>query len=441
MGNLLDKIEEPEDFPIEFDAEIEQEEEIDPAEEDEIKAVETLLSELGEGVDHTIKVYRKARGKRLSFLFEAAPGELTMGEIEQRLRDEYDGGTFRIQIRKGNRYLANRLIEIEAPKKEEKLATNNTGDSIRDLILMIQESNRAQSENLQQMMLKQADNNQKLLLGIIQAQNNKPEPVQQNPLEMLTAMGNLKELFAPAKDNSIETLIQGITLAKELSDDGGEANSSSVLQTAIKTFGGPIAAIAEQIQHREGAGQTQTVPKPGPVEQIPKRPAPVPVASDTPMKPSPETVQPEPEKHTNVLYNQAMQPFITQLCQLAENKHDTLEVANYICDQMGDEKAYEFMSPENKIDELEKDFPEITPHKAWFNEVHDILLGLFSWHQGDIIDTPAPETDQEAVINVLRSTSYPTNSSPGQSISNAELPPELEPDADAANSGNAGDGD
>jgi len=110
--------------------------------EQELDALDGMISEFSGAADAVVNVYRQGEGKNLSFLFRTSPGEMTGGEIMERCRDNYGTGDYRVHIRKGPRLVANKPFSVEAKKEEEKKEQSNGLDMATVLTIMEQNNAR-----------------------------------------------------------------------------------------------------------------------------------------------------------------------------------------------------------------------------------------------------------------------------------------------------------
>lgn len=371
----------------------------DDTEEQEIDALEGMISEFSGAADTVVNVYRQGDGKSLSFLFRTNPGEMTGGEIMERTRDGYGTGDYRVHIRKGPRLVANKPFSVES-KLEAETPPMNQGMDMAAIMAMMQENNNRTMQMFSESMKAIAGN-----------QSNQPvfDPVQMQASNMQT-IAALKALSDPKPDNakgSIDMFIQGITLAKDLQPKDGETNSTDLLLKGLEMFGGPIAEATKAGMLR---AQNPGMNPPGLANQN--------LPPPNPMQPPAPTGDPQVDADAQKEYEMGLQKMMLQqqlqflLRQASANKDPEL-YAELLLDQAGEEKVLAFVGQENAIDQLIALNGEVATYRGWFEHLRGAILELTA-------PADAGENDGTEPLAV-----------------SGELMPESEPDAisDTANNG------
>lgn len=204
--------------------------------------------------DVAITVHRKAkRGKSHAFLFEVDEFE-DLPALQAKLRDEYGGGEFQIEGRRENGSWAFKdTLIVEPPKSVSEKEHHGTGDFQSVLLAMQQSADksarefREMAQNQQQQMMAMQQQNMDMVLKMMMAGQSQPRD-SMGLNEVLTLMTTLKSLEPPKQDN-FELFMKGLEFGRE-SGGGGDEN---VLQTALKTFGGPLAKMTEQLAAQQAA--------------------------------------------------------------------------------------------------------------------------------------------------------------------------------------------
>ena len=347
--------------------EIEEKEELTQEEED----LQGILAELGTARNVTMSLYRTGSGRKLAFLFSCQPSDYSLGELQERLRDEYDGGDFRIQVRKGSKLMVNQGLSVEAPKKlkeYEKPKENN--NDIVALIATMNENSRQSSDDMRTLMMKQSQDNMNMVLKMmeIQAQNNNQKD---SGPDMFTMLATFKELFGDKKEDPMNTFLKGLEFGKEL----GSGNED-ILTTAVKTFGKPIADMVEHFNQASpipapAASRQQMKPQ-KPQQQIENKPAP---------NNAPEN---QAEGQDEVLLKLLeLKPYINMLVVAASQDADIDTYANMVLDQVDNNTLYQVL---NNNEYWDKFFIVVQPanqFRQWFEDLRVTVLDYLNQDSED----------------------------------------------------------
>lgn len=344
-------------------------------------------------------VLRRVKGRKTAFLFELDEFD-DMGELSGRLRDEYGGGSFIIQGRRGNGQLAfNQGLDIERPIKKDEPEPQQSGGNFESILLAMNQNSERQSNETRDLMIqmnnKSAEasrDNMNMLVKMMEI--NKPQPQQQmSAMDIVALMTSVKEMTAqPVQDNPMELFIKGMEMGKETSSGGDE----SILQTAIKSFGGPLANLAQL--------QTGTTPANPPQIAAPVHATPqtsnVGMGRDTPALPNNDGVQPEQPKETPEMLAQfallqKWTPTINTLLRAASLNAEPEIYANYLLDQIPLEDIEAFLNDDDTYNKFFELVQQAQPFRNWFDDCRALVLQYLK--EGELPEqTPAnvPESEQ-----------------------------------------------
>lgn len=340
----------------------------------------TLLDELDAGQDATLNVYRVRAGKKLSFVFSCSPSDYTLGELMEKLRDEFDGGEFRVHIRDRKRLLANRAVAVEPPKRKpqrEMPQQENQQNGLAQVLAAIHESNKQSAENMQMLMLKNAEQNNSLMADILKSSISKPSS---KGMELLELLPLIKELFGDKKTDPMREFLKGLELGKELGGGGDE----NLLQTALKTFGAPLVDLARSAENRmvrlpNNSSNVQHEK----TERTHMAAAPAQEVASEEQQQQAAFDQMSEEDKTMYLQLMKLQSQIGMLINAAAQNSDVESYANMICDQVQPEVIANMLSPEN-WEKFFKFVPMAAQYRQWFEELKETVLDFIAQDQENV---------------------------------------------------------
>lgn len=327
-------------------------------EDQQLDALEGMISEFQGAADAVVNVYRQGEGKNLSFLFRTNPGEMTGGEIMERCRDRFGTGDYRVHIRKGPRLVANKPFSVEAEKDDEKPDAKNGGLDTLAFITMMQENNKQTMNMFTEAM--------KAFAG---AQNNAPvfDPIAAQTA-MIQSVATLKGLAEPKDDskNAVAMLIQGLTLAKELGPKDGETNSSDILLEGIRQFGPALTNAAQTMQAKNPA-----LPAPG----------------------DPQANADADREREMGLRQIMFRQQLGFLVQNAANGKNPELYAELLLDQLGEKVVLEFIAQPDALDRLIATNPDVANYRGWFEALRGSILELTADTGNTEVIIPEPPGD------------------------------------------------
>lgn len=217
-----------------------------------------------DGVAGKIKVYRrpdKGDARRVVWLFDASPDELTHSELLEKLRDEYDGGEFvvRIYADDGKTFITSQRVAVGAPVKRDNapVPVAPANPMLDPLFLMMRE---------------QAAQQQTMLMQLMAAIAGRPAPVMPEGLSVADALALADRMQRnSAPPDPMQYIMQGIELGKIAAGNAGDGEGG--FMSALSALAPAIAAMAQS---------QQTAPQPRQAPPQPRQIAPQPrLAPDT----------------------------------------------------------------------------------------------------------------------------------------------------------------
>lgn len=383
-----------------------------------------LSDKILQGLDDeevSMTVLRRTKGKKTAFLFELDEYE-DMPTLLTLLRDEYGGGDFIIEGKnQKGQWVFKQSITVEAPIKKDESNHQNTGD-FQSVLLAMQDASRQSSEETRNLMMQMQNqqmeamrSNMEMMVRMMEANKPVEQPRQEfGPKEMVTMMASIKELMGnDEKDNTFETFLKGMEMGKEV----GEGKDESILQTAIKSLGGPLAGLANMGQQIQVPAQSQVQPQviaqPAQVTQTPEQELKT-LEQQLPGQDNDTNVteqEADPEMLQQMQLFQQFQPHLQTLVNAAASGGDPEVYANVILDQIDNETAAKFLAPEYYA-KLFEFVPQIKIYKDWFDECREIVLELIKLDEGQDSGLENNELNQGDSTNDVLGEQSESNISP-----------------------------
>lgn len=338
-------------------------------EDQQLDALEGMISEFQGAADAVVNVYRQGEGKNMSFLFRTNPGEMSGGEIMEKCRDRFGTGDYRVHIRKGPRLVANKPFSVEAEKEDEIEPAKNGGLDTMAFITMLQESNKQTMAMFTEAM--------KAFAG---SQNNAPmfDPVaaQASLMQQLASLKQMSEPKDQSKD-AVAMLIQGLTLAKELGPKDGETNSSDILLEGIKQFAPALTNAAQQMQTRTPGNAA--LPPPG----------------------DPQANADADREREMGIRNMMLRQQLGFLVQNAANGKNPELYAELLLDQMGEKVVLEFVGQPDALEKLVAINADVATYSQWFEALRRSILELTADTGETEVIVPGGMPPAETVIDAI----------------------------------------
>lgn len=342
-------------------------EDITLAQNDVDDQINSIFAEVGSDkneVTFHFQVWRVLKDQAdMAFLFKGLVSDLP---IMERLRDEYDGGKFFIQIYKNKKRFKQLKVTVEKPKSNVTTAVVAVKN---DMVEMIKAINEQQQQQFN--MLKET------LLQIAGKQVTPTDPMAMMA-SMMGAMMQMKNFLSPAQpensispDKMIDVLLKGMEMGKD-SGGGSETGFLDIVKELIKS---PALATA--------LTAAQNVP------QLPKARN-APAIQNNSQSTNPANLSPgsreEPKMNAVIARNLEM------LVSKAEKDADPILYAEFIIDNVPESMIKEHILRDDLIESLSKINPKVTQYKEWFLELRDHIQGVLTG-EGDegetVTDEPA----------------------------------------------------
>lgn len=355
----------PDDIEHATDAEFESTP--DPADEDNQLDLQNLLADLNAGDGSMVSVFKQTAGKQLSWITSFTASEMDISQLFPMLKFDHNGGLFRLQVRANGRLVKNKAIRIEPPTPRERMEMKQYESQETTLATLLERmENRHQDNSLPlilQMMNKQNENFQAMMLAIVKAQQ--PAPVQAGPslIELVTAMAQLKQLTSDDKprDSQIDLLLKGVELAREMGGSDRETNMFDVLAKSLGAFGGTLSKAMETAIPPQTSFQPQQIPSQQTMQPNPAVQTAQPPQHNVQAQP----VNALPDEHPFKQYEQ----YAMWLYQLAATGRDPFTYAGVIVDQLGTDTARQLFTDRTVLAQIFEAFPYLSNHTEWFAEL------------------------------------------------------------------------
>jgi len=313
---------------------------------DEISATDALLAQVRGDQEATVNIHRIGAGRgKEPFLYSAAPDDVTATDIMERCQAEFGGGDFKMVIRDAQKIVNSARFSVESPKTSDEPVQAKEEFGAAALIAVMQQSNAQMMTMFQSTMGTMAE----AMKGGNQPAFS-PTEATKTIMESVAAM---KHLSDPPKDTSgadlIKTLLQGFEMAKGFVQKDGDTNSYDLLSKAIDFL--PSLADASR-------NAPQAPPGPGAPPLDPEGQA---------------AVNREHAMHREKV---TWQMNVTMLVGWAKAGKDPALYAEFILDQMGEEKVLQFIAAPDALQKLASFNAEVLHFAPWFEALKAEILGL-----------------------------------------------------------------
>jgi hypothetical protein len=367
--------------------------------------INSIFSEVGADkneVNYYFQVWRVLKDQAdMAFLFKGTPAELP---IMERLRDEYDGGRFHIQIYRNKKRYKRLNVTVEMPKKAA-IATMVKNDMAE----VLKEMGRQQQENFN------------MLKDTVMQMVGKPSTPQPSQMEMMTGMMTLmmsmKNFVSPpaqsnvSPDKMIEVLIKGMELGRE-SGGGGETGLMDIAKELIKS---PLLGSLAQ-----AVNNPPQLPRPAMQPQIPMQSKPGTIPAQ-PQMTTQAQAQAQPKPQGTNMTNPVIKHYLNQLIQKAEKDSDPVLYAEFILDNVPQSMVEENIMREDLIEYLSSIDPRVSNYKEWFIELRDHIIS--------VLTIPDEQEDNEGNSDISGDTDPNATGSPDNSTDDTVRPIGDTPDA------------
>lgn len=325
---------------------------------DDVSHLNRILAELGTGEDVNafVQVYRAdGAGRSAEFLDRYDAAEFADGSLLDHVRREWGAGRYQFSVYGAHGGLkARKVIKIAQRKNEvEKPA--------------------GQQSDVERMLAQMTVQNQSILQGLSEiakmvAGSNKPETEDQ----ILRRLSAMKELFGESRgggDNTAATLLQGVKLARDLSDmaEGGKSGKSGNgqwLDIVMEKFAMPaLTMVANSAAQSAGSKQAQ------PVASVSRETKALEHAA-TGQVVSRET---EPKEDDNMVM---LKMGLMMLKSSAAKGEDVQDAADRVMMMLSLEDIESLINLPNWFEVLCNYEPGCAAYKTWFDSLHETLVEL-----------------------------------------------------------------
>ncbi len=353
---------------------------------------EGILAQLGldDGTtdDLTIKVYKLDANNALDWLFDLRQDDDR--PLMDRLRDDYEGGTFEIRVYKDKKIFKRHKVRIKAPRTRRQ----PEAVSIPDVMKMIRDQ--------QQQTIAQVER----IVENIKAQQPAVAPIDpaQMRRELLAELAAYKELFTPPpqpkQQDQFALFRDFLEFQRELGiGQGGDDSMTGLISSVARDVIGPLARVA-QAQQGNGAGRPRpqlahTPAQPKPPEQQQAKPPQPPVNQQQPTPP--QSTQPTQPTEQPPMMNE-LETGLAQLCTFAMLGIKPAGAAQSLHDNASDEQYQmlgDIIEAPDCIERLIQVYAPVANHREWFEQLRMTLQELYDLDaEGDdqnadeLTDTP-----------------------------------------------------
>lgn len=353
-------------------------EQVDPSDD-----LQAMMGELAGASSSSISVYRSNKGQQLAYVFKCTPDAFSL----DTLRDKYNGGEFRLFITRNGVLWKNKTVYVE-PKQ------TTGGDApptqAAELAAVMREGFAKQAE---------------MMAATLRALASAPTPPPPAPLlkgadipAILTALPALIGMLrpppappAPSLDanKSIDLILKGIELAREVKAEGGGEGEPSMLGILRDLIKSPMLAQAAAAMATQPAPAAPRLPQPA----APRPPQPqvtIPQPPPPPAQPSFASETPPP----------MMQNMLTQylglLCVKAAEGSDPSLYADLVLDSLDADTLQQLLSrPPSAVDALIADHPPVAQHREWFEQLVAIIAEALAPEPDPVAQLAGNETGQD----------------------------------------------
>jgi len=321
-------------------------------------ALDEIIEELSANgsQDTLLYIYRQSPlgGNKPMAQLEILPvDKYTNAELFMFLRDNYGAGDYRIHIKRGREFLANKLITVELPKAEKKGGGTPLGETGELLQTLLDRQQRQHDAMLE------------LLASTKGGQGSKSEWYR----EMLL----IKQLFQndnpPPAVNGISQLKEAMELLSTLGF-GHMQNQDNDGFGALLEKMSPVITAAIESGHRQ---PTRYPPQAQPQAQP----------------------QPQPQAQNDM--NLLLRAGFMQLINAAKKNSDPGTYAVLILDNMSEEAIRDYITAPDALDKLKRFHPMVEVHLPWFVDLGEhvkALLGMPS-SVSDLYEAEEPAITEE----------------------------------------------
>lgn len=323
-------------------------------------ALSSMLSELAGSASAKVTVYRVSKNGPMAYVFACAPDAFSLDD----LRDNYGGGDFRLFISKNGQLYRNILVSVERSSDPAAPAvavsrSNHEPSAVETLAAAMRDGFARQAEALREVAAMRAAPPASPFAGL-----DLPAVI----TALATLLPALRPLPAPIPrdggEGSINMLLKGIELARELRENGGgeEPSMMGVLKDLIRS---PMMAQAVAATMQPQVQRNPTVRPGAPPGGGGAAPAP---ALAAPQQSFARETSSQPATDDPAMLQQAMlKHYLGILCAKAATDADPVLYADVVLDNMPDEMLEKLMAEQpTPVDALIRLHPDVAQYRDWF---------------------------------------------------------------------------
>lgn len=306
----------------------------------------------------TAAVYEQTRGNKeaLAYLYPIEIEDLNIHEIERQTKQDYGGGSYRLQVRKDGRFLLNHpfiiggrrraRLDDEAPAKP---AADGTA-AITELIRAGQAQTAAILERLANAPKRDAGADMRQMLELMASMreamgmNVAPAPAAPSIIEQLQSLAALRESFA------------------EFFGAGGEQRNEWA--RVVEKFAPRLLDAAEKEKEKN--------------EQSTRRP-------------TQQKIEARP-------MNVELQTGINMMLNAARANEDTTPYAIMLMAKLSDEQLNTYVLADDALRRLASLHPAVNTYAGWFTELRDDIIELMADHDQIENDSTNDSTDDAPAV-------------------------------------------
>lgn len=319
-----------------------------PPESDDLQA---MMSDLAGAATSKITVYRVVKNQPLAYVFACSPDAFSLDD----LRDRYNGGEFRLFISRDGKLWKNTRVCVEPKHTAQSIevapsATAELAAALRDGFARQAEATQALLRSATQAVRPSfAGIDIPATIAAVAAAVTalRPPPVPMMPMQQ------------PANQNqSIDMLLKGIELARELrSDMGGGGEDPSMMTLLRDVIKSPILA------------QAVAAASPSFLTTQPKQMLQQPTSITPPAGGFARETQPRAAPPESMLVH-----YLAHLTRKAAEGGDPALYADLVLDNLDQDALISMLDRKpTAVDALIRDYPPVAQHREWFSSLVEII--------------------------------------------------------------------
>ena len=329
--------------------------------------INAIFSEIGSDKNETNYHFQVSRIVKdqadMAFLFKGTAADLP---ILERLRDEYEGGKFHIQIYRNKKRYKRLSVTVESPKKS---AVTHIKNDMAELM-------RAMGE--------QQQNNFNMLKDTVLQMVGKPTTPQPSQVEMMTGMMTLmmsmKAFVSPpaqqansfGPEKMIELLLKGMEMGRD--SGGSETGLMDIAKELIKS------PLLGQLAHAATAstGSGQASPQLAPPKMRLAHPLPPKIESKKAVTDEIPAPVNSISKEGVPMKNPVIKHYLDMLVKKAEKDSDPVLYAEFILDNVPQSMVEANIMRDDLIEYAFSIDPRVKQHEKWFIELRDHIVSVLT---------------------------------------------------------------